>query len=267
MGRVIAIANQKGGVGKTTTTIHLGAALAERQEYTLLLDSDPQGALSVGLGLPAYDLDLTLYSVLTDTRIPIEAVTHHLRPHLDLVPANIDLATAELQLVAMMGREFILRDALAPVRDKYNFILIDCPPSLGLLTVNALAAADEILVPLQCEFLAMRGLDALVDTVARIQRRLNPRLTLFGIVPTLFNPRRVHSRQMLERVRTAYPTKVLDITIKESVRFAEAPEQRRTIFELDRDSDGATAYRALAEGIINGRTAPPATPHAQTTPD
>lgn len=262
MGRVIAIANQKGGVGKTTTTINLGAALAEKEQYTLLLDADPQGALSVGLGLPAYDLDLTLYSVLTDNRIPIDGVIHHIRPHLDLVPANIDLATAELQLVAMMGREFILRDALAAVRDRYNFVLIDCPPSLGLLTVNALAAADEILVPLQCEFLAMRGLDALVDTVARIQRRLNPKLSLFGIVPTLYNPRRVHARQMLERVRSAYPTKVLDIIIKESVRFAEAPEQRRTIFEQDRDSDGAAAYRALAEVIIHGRP----TDQAQTTP-
>ena len=132
MGRVIAIANQKGGVGKTTTTINLGAALAEKEQYTLLLDADPQGALSVGLGLPAYDLDLTLYSVLTDNRIPLAAVTHHIRPHLDLVPANIDLATAELQLVAMMGREFILRDALASVRDRYTFVLIDWQPSLGL---------------------------------------------------------------------------------------------------------------------------------------
>ena len=260
MGRVIAVANQKGGVGKTTTTINLGAALAEKQHYTLLLDSDPQGALSVGLGLPAYDLDLTLYSILTDPRIPIAAVTHHIRPHLDLVPSNIDLATAELQLVAMMGREFILRDALASVRDRYEFILIDCPPSLGLLTVNALAAADEILVPLQCEFLAMRGLDALVDTIARIQRRLNPKLQLFGIVPTLYNPHRIHSRAMLEKVRAAYPTKLLDIIVKESVRFAEAPEQRRTIFELDKNNDGATAYRALAEVIINGRPAEQAPP-------
>ncbi len=255
MGIVIAIANQKGGVGKTTTAINLGAALAEKGEYTLLLDCDPQGALSIGLGLPAYDLDLTLYSVLTDNRIPMAAVTHHIRPHLDLVPSNIDLASAELQLVAMMGREFILRDALAGIRDRYRFILMDCPPSLGLLTVNAFAAADEILVPLQCEFLAMRGLDALVDTVARIQRRLNPHLKLLGIVPTLYNPRKAHSRQVLDKVRATYPNKMLDIIIKESVRFAEAPEQRRTIFELDRNSDGAAAYRSLAEVICNGRSA------------
>lgn len=255
MGRVIAIANQKGGVGKTTTTINLGAALADKQHYTLLVDGDPQGALSIGLGLPAYDLDLTLYSILTDTRIPIAAVTHRIRPHLDLVPSNIDLASAELQLVAMMGREFILRDALANVRERYQFILIDCPPSLGLLTVNALAAADEILVPLQCEFLAMRGLDTLVDVVTRIQRRLNPKLKLLGIVPTMYNTRRAHSRQVLEKVRAAFPNKLLDVAIKESVRFAEAPEQRRTIFELDRHSEGAAAYRALAEVIINAGSA------------
>ncbi len=254
MGRVIAIANQKGGVGKTTTTINLGAALAEKEQYTLLIDADPQGALSITLGLPAYDLEFTLYSILTDTRIPMAAVTHHIRSHLDLIPSNIDLAGAELQLVAMMGREFILRDAITQVRDHYNFVLIDCPPSLGLLTVNALAAADEILVPLQCEFLAMRGLDALIDVVARVQRRLNPQLKLIGIVPTMYNPRRAHSREVLEKVRTTYPSKVLNVAIKESVRFAEAPAHRRTILEMDKNSDGAQAYRALAEVIINAQS-------------
>ena len=253
MGRVIAITNQKGGVGKTTTTINLGAALAQKEQYTLLIDSDPQGALSIALGIPAYDLEFTLYSILTDTRIPAAAVTHHVRPHLDVVPANIDLAGAELQLVAMMGREYVLRDALANLRDKYNFILIDCPPSLGLLTVNALAAADEILVPLQCEFLAMRGLDALIDVVARVQRRLNPKLKLIGIVPTMYNPRRTHARAVLDKVRATYPNKVLNVTIKESVRFAEAPEQRRTIFEVDANNDGAIAYRELAEVILNAQ--------------
>ncbi len=253
MGRVIAITNQKGGVGKTTTTINLGAALAEKQQYTLLLDADPQGALSIALGLPAYDLELTLYSILTDTRIPIAGVTHHVRPHLDVIPSNIDLAAAELQLVAMMGREFILRDALAPIRNNYHFVLIDCPPSLGLLTVNALVAADEILVPLQCEFLAMRGLDALIDVVARVQRRLNPKLRMLGIVPTMVNPRRIHARQVLDKVRTTYPNKLLDVAIKENVRFAEAPEQHRTILEIDKHGDGAEAYRALAEVIINAK--------------
>jgi len=251
MGRVIAVINQKGGVGKTTTTISLGAALAEKGMYTLLIDSDPQGALSIGLGLPAYDLEFTLHSILTDNRIPIAAVTHHVRPHLDIIPSNIDLASAELQLVGMMGREFVMRDALANIRDKYNFILIDCPPSLGLLTVNALVAADEILVPLQCEFLAMRGLDALIDVIARVQRRLNPNLKMLGIVPTMYNPRHIHSRQVLDKVRTAYPNKLLGVEIKESVRFAEAPQKHSTIFEIDKNNDGAEAYRKLAEVIIN----------------
>ena len=253
MGRVIAVTNQKGGVGKTTTTIHLGAALAQKEQYTLLIDADPQGALSIALGIPSYDLEFTLYSILTDTRIPVGAVTHHIRSHLDVIPANIDLAGAELQLVAMMGREFILRDALASIRDRYNFILIDCPPSLGLLTVNALAAADEIVVPLQCEFLAMRGLDALIDVVARVQRRLNPKLRLLGIVPTMYNPRRTHSRQVLEKVRATYPNKMLDVIVKESVKFAEAPEQRRTIFEIDDKNEGAVSYRQLAEAVINAK--------------
>ncbi|MBI5650531.1 MAG: ParA family protein [Chloroflexi bacterium] len=254
MGRVIAVTNQKGGVGKTTTTINLGAALAEKGHYTLLIDGDPQGALSIGLGLPAYDLEFSLYSILTDTRIPIAAVTHHIRPHLDLVPSNIDLAGAELQLVAMMGREFILRDAIATVRDRYDFVLIDCPPSLGLLTVNALTAADEILVPLQCEFLAMRGLDTLIDVVARVQRRLNPKLRMLGIVPTMYNPRRVHSREVLDKVRATYPNKILNVAIKESTRFAQAPAERRTLLEIDGNGDAAESYRALAEVILNVRT-------------
>ena len=253
MGRVIAVTNQKGGVGKTTTTINLGAALAQREQYTLLIDSDPQGALSYSLGLPPNDMEFSLYSILVDPHFPFEAATHHIRPHLDVVPANIDLAGAEVQLVATQRREFALRDALAKVRDRYSFILIDCPPSLGLLTINALVAADEILVPLQCEFLAVRGLDMLVDVVARVQRRLNPNLKLLGIVPTMYNQRRNHSQRVLERVRAAYPKKVLDVVIKENVQFAEAPAQRRTILEWDGKSEGAAAYRALAEVVLSAR--------------
>ncbi|MCL4395313.1 MAG: AAA family ATPase [Chloroflexi bacterium] len=253
MGRVIAITNQKGGVGKTTTTINLGAALAEREQYTRLIDSDPQGALSYSLGLPPNDMEFSLYTVLTDPRFPIEAATHHIRPHLDILPANIDLAGAELRLVGMQRREYALREALAQVRDRYNFVLIDCPPSLGLLTVNALVAADEILVPLQCEFLAVRGLDMLVDVVARVQRRLNPKLKLLGIVPTMYDQRRAHSLRVLERVRATYPKKVLDVVIKESVQFAEAPSHRRTIYEVDSRGEGAAAYRKLAEVVLNAR--------------
>ena len=253
MGRVIAITNQKGGVGKTTTTINLGAALAQKEQYTLLIDADPQGALSYSLGLLQHDLEFSLYNILIDSGFPFDAATHHIRPHLDVVPANIDLAGAEVQLVAKQRREYALREALASVRDRCHFILIDCPPSLGLLTVNALVAADEILVPLQCEFLAVRGLDMLVDVVARVQRRLNPNLKLLGIVPTMYNQRRNHSQRVLERVRAAYPKKVLDVVIKESVKFAEAPQQRRTIIEWDGNSEGAAAYRALAEVVLSAR--------------
>jgi chromosome partitioning protein len=250
MGRVIAITNQKGGVGKTTTTINLGAALAEKGIYTLLIDCDPQGTLSIGLGLPAYEVEFTLYGAIADRRFPIDASIHHARPHLDLVPANIDLASAELQLVATKRREFVLRDAIAPIRARYSYILIDCPPSLGLLTVNVLTAADEVLVPLKTDFLATRGLDALVDVIAQIRGQLNPNLSLLGIVPTMVNTRRAHSIKVLEQVRAKYPDKLLDVMIKDSASFPEAPDHHQTIFEIDKLSEGADEYRALAEWLI-----------------
>ena len=250
MGRVIAITNQKGGVGKTTTTINLGAALAEKGIYTLLIDCDPQGTLSIGLGLPSYEVEFTLYGAIADRRFPIDASIHHARPHLDLVPANIDLASAEVQLVAIKRREFVLRDAIAPIRDRYKYILIDCPPSLGLLTVNVLTAADEVLVPLKTDFLATRGLDALVDVVAQVKERLNPNLNLLGIVPTMVSPRRAHTIKVLEQVRAKYPDKLLDVMIKDSASFPEAPDHHQTIFEIDHPGEGADEYRALAEWLI-----------------
>jgi chromosome partitioning protein len=250
MAHVIAIANQKGGVGKTTTTINLGAALAERGRYTLLADVDPQGGLSLGLGLAAHDLDLTIYNVLTDKRIPIAGVIHHIRPYIDLLPSNIDLAVAEVQLITTMRREYILRDALAAVRERYDFILFDCPPSLGLLTVNALTAADVVLVPLQSEYFAMRGVESLMDVVARVRRRLNPRLEILGLLPTMVNFRRLHDQMVLSQVKQAYPDKLMDVFIKESIKFADAPAQQRSILELDSRHDGASAYRALARTVL-----------------
>lgn len=250
MGHVIAIANQKGGVGKTTTTINLGAALAERGRYTLLADLDPQGGLSLGLGLAAHDLDLTIYNVLTDKRIPIAGVIHHIRPYIDLLPSNIDLAVAEVQLITTMRREYILRDALAAVRERYDFVLFDCPPSLGLLTVNALTAADVVLVPLQSEYFAMRGVESLVDVVARVRRRLNPRLEILGLLPTMVNFRRLHDQMVLSQVKQAYPDMLMDVFIKESIKFADAPAQQRSILEFDSRHDGASAYRALARAVL-----------------
>lgn len=250
MAHVIAITNQKGGVGKTTTAINLGAALAEMGHYTLLGDLDPQGGLSLGLGLAAHDLDLTIYNILTDTRIPVAGITHHIRPHLDLLPSNIDLAVAEFQLIAQMGREYILREALANVRNTYEYIVLDCPPSLNLLTVNALTAADAIIVPLQVEYFAMRGLEQLMDVIARVRRRLNPPLEILGIVATMVDVRRTNDQQILQEVTHAYPGLLLDVYIKESIKFADAPRHQRSILELDPKHEGARAYRKLAKLVL-----------------
>ncbi len=250
MAHVLAVTNQKGGVGKTTTAINLGAALAEMGHYTLLGDLDPQGGLSLGLGLAAHDLDLTIYNILTDTRIPVAGITHHIRPHLDLLPSNIDLAVAEFQLIAQMGREYILREALQGVRNTYEYIVLDCPPSLNLLTVNALTAADAILVPLQVEYFAMRGLEQLMDVFSRVRRRLNPSLEILGIVPTMVDVRRTNDQQILQEVTQAYPGLLLDVYIKESIRFADAPRHQRSILELDPKHDGARAYRKLAKLVL-----------------
>ncbi|TAH47995.1 MAG: ParA family protein [Chloroflexota bacterium] len=250
MAHVIAITNQKGGVGKTTTAINLGAALAEMGHYTLLGDLDPQGGLSLGLGLAAHDLDLTIYNILTDTRIPVAGITHHIRAHLDLLPSNIDLAVAEFQLIAQMGREYILREALQNVRNQYEYIILDCPPSLNLLTVNALTAADSILVPLQVEYFAMRGLEQLMDVYTRVRRRLNPNLEIIGIVPTMVDVRRTNDQQILQEVNKAYPGMLIDVYVKESIKFADAPRHQRSILELDPRHDGARAYRQLARVVL-----------------
>ncbi len=250
MAHVIAVTNQKGGVGKTTTAINLGAALAEMGHYTLLGDLDPQGGLSLGLGLAAHDLDLTIYNILTDTRIPVAGITHHIRAHLDLLPSNIDLAVAEFQLIAQMGREYILREALQAVRHQYEYIVLDCPPSLNLLTVNALTAADAIIVPLQVEYFAMRGLEQLMDVFGRVRRRLNPNLEIIGIVPTMVDVRRTNDQQILQEVTKAYPGMLLDVYVKESIKFADAPRHQRSILELDPRHDGARAYRQLARLVL-----------------
>lgn len=250
MAHVIAVTNQKGGVGKTTTAINLGAALAEMGHYTLLGDLDPQGGLSLGLGLAAHDLDLTIYNILTDTRIPVAGITHHIRAHLDLLPSNIDLAVAEFQLIAQMGREYILREALQSVRNQYEYVILDCPPSLNLLTVNALTAADSIIVPLQVEYFAMRGLEQLMDVVGRVRRRLNPNLEIIGIVPTMVDVRRTNDQQILQEVNKAYPGMMIDVYVKESIKFADAPRHQRSILELDPRHDGARAYRQLARLVL-----------------
>ena len=252
MSVVIAVANQKGGVGKTTTVMNLGAALAELGRRVLLVDMDPQSALSGSLGLDSNDLQHTIYNVLVDARIPIHDVIHRIRPNLDVVPSNIDLATAEFELISAIGREYILKEALAPVREQYDYVLIDVPPSLGLLTINALSAADQVIIPLQCEYLALRGMRFLLDTISRIQAKINPHLQVRGILGTMYNQGTLHAQEVMQEIRSMFGEQVFDVVIKSSIRFAEAPVARQSILEYDPNHDGAKAYRQLAEVIVNG---------------
>jgi len=254
LGRVVSIANQKGGVGKTTTAINLGAALAKLRRKTLLIDLDPQAALSVGFGINSYELDQTIYNVLVDPdNMSLESVIHNgIRPNLDLAPSNIDLAAAEMELIATIGREYILKEILKPVRGRYDYLLIDCSPSLSLLTINALTASDFVLIPLQCEYLALRGMRTLIEVIERVQNKLNPNLKILGILGTMYNARTVHAKEVIEEVRSVFGDKVFDVVIHSSIKFAEAPVVHQPILEYARRHPGAVAYRTLAEVIVNG---------------
>lgn len=249
--KVIALCNQKGGVGKTTSTINLGAALTEFGRRVLIVDFDPQGALSVGLGMPAHMLDKTIYNVIIERSISIsDAIIRTGVDNLDLLPSNIDLSAAEVQLVAEVGREHTLVRALRPVIDVYDYILIDCQPSLGLLTVNALAAADGVLIPLECEYFSMRGVALLTDTIEKVRERLNPKLEITGILPTMYDPRTVHSREVMARVVERFGDIVFDAVINRTVRFPETTVAGAPITEWAPRSAGAKAYRLLAREVI-----------------
>lgn len=249
---VVAMCNQKGGVGKTTSTINLGAALAEYGRRVLLVDLDPQGALSAGLGVAHHDLDSTVHNLLIGSKVSIDDVLMQTRvENMDLLPSNIDLSAAEIQLVNEVGREQSLGRALHPVRNRYDYILIDCQPSLGLLTVNALACSDGVIIPMECEYFSLRGLALLNDTVEKVRDRLNPRLSLYGIVVTMFDARLLHSRQVMARVVEVFGDLVYDTAISRTVRFPDASVAGEPITTWAPKSGGAEAYRAMAREVIH----------------
>jgi chromosome partitioning protein len=249
MARIIAVANQKGGVGKTTTTLNLGSALRKEGKRVLLVDLDPQAALSISLSVPVTEIPITIYQVLIG-EAGISKALRSTTTGVDLVPANIDLSAAEIELAAEIGRERILAEVLHPLDATYDFILIDCPPSLGLLTINALVAAGEVLIPVQCEYLAMRGMSLLLRQVGKVKAKLNPGLETAGILMTMYNGRTTHSQEVLEEVRRAFPEKVFPVVIKSSVRFKEAPAAGLSILDYAALHEGAAAYRALAKELL-----------------
>jgi chromosome partitioning protein len=250
--RIVAVCNQKGGVGKTTTTINLGAALAEHGRRVLLVDFDPQGALSVGLGIQPHELDSTVYNLLLERSVSAQDVMiKTCVDGMDLLPSNIDLAGAEVQLVHEVGREFVLGRVLQPVIAEYDVILIDCQPSLGLLTVNALACADGVLVPLECEYFALRGVALLMETIEKVSSRLSPKLAMDGLLATMYDPRTLHSREVLAGVVAGFGDKVFHTVISRTVRFPDATVAGEPITRFDPTSNGASAYRELAKEVLD----------------
>lgn len=255
--RIISMVNQKGGVGKTTSTINLGAALAETGRRVLLVDFDPQGALSAGFGANPHELDLTVYNVMMDRKVDIREVIQGTEfENIDLLPANIDLSAAEVQLVNEVAREQVLASALRKVENDYDVILIDCQPSLGLLTVNALTASHGVIIPLICEFFALRAVALLVDSIEKVQDRLNPKLEIDGVLATMFDSRTLHSKEVLARIVDAFGDKVFDTVIKRTVKFPDASVSAEPILSYASNHPGAEAYRQLARELISRGGAP-----------
>jgi chromosome partitioning protein len=248
--RVIAMCNQKGGVGKTTTTINLGAALAEYGRKVLLVDFDPQGSLSVGLGMNPHEIELSVYNLLMERDVTLDdVVVPSGVPGMDLLPSNIDLSAAEVQLVHEVAREQTLQRVLGPAVADYDVILIDCQPSLGLLTVNALTAADGVIVPLECEYFALRGVALLKTTIDKVRERLNPKLEIDGVLGTMFDGRTLHGREVMERLVQAWGDQVFHTVIRRTVKFSDSTVAGEPITSYASSSTGADAYRQLAKEV------------------
>ena len=250
MGRIIAVANQKGGVGKTTTSINLAAALAEKGKKVLLIDTDPQGNATSGFGVDKNDLDYTIYELILEECGIRDCILDNVIPGVSIIPSNVNLAAAEIELIGVDRKEFILKNEVDYISDKYDYIIIDCPPSLNMLTINSMTTANSILVPIQCEYYALEGLSQLIHTVNLVKERLNPSLAMEGVVFTMFDSRTNLSTQVVDNVKTNLNGYIFKTVIPRNIRLAEAPSYGMPIIKYDPKSTGADAYMSLAEELL-----------------